>query len=309
MAGVDRRTREAAWRAAWLARQAAEQSRRAAELAAKAAEAAALGEGLVADPPKAVAELRAGAAAMRRQNAACQRTADRMLSNFSRRLRRWAADAEAGRRARPVLMREAAEFAGWGGVVLTLPDGSGGELLVAASDQRVRRVHELEVALGEGPTMDAYQGRGSLAQGDELARRWPRFAGMAERLGVHAVGAVPLDLAGGAARGSLAAVGPPLPALPGEGRRRLQQVAHALDQGILATSRRVNPAGTDLPGLSLFEGEDFQVALHQAAGVLHERHGWGLHDAIALIEAHAFAEDRIVADVAEDILAERLWTA
>jgi len=306
MASVDRRTREAAFRAAGSARQAAERSRRAAELAAQAG---ALAERLLADSPKPLAEVRARTAAMQRQNAACQRTADRMLSNFARRLQRWAASEDAGQRARPVLMREAAEFAGWGGVVLTLPAGSGGKLLVAASDQRVRRFHELEVVVGEGPTMDAYQGHRSLAHDEELARRWPRFAGAAERLGVHAAAAVPLDLAGGATQAALTAVGPPLPAQPGEGLARLQQVAHALDQGILATSRRVNPTGTDVPGLHLFEREDFQPALHQAAGVLHERHGWGLHDAIALLEAHAFAEDRPVADVAEDVLAGHPWTA
>ena len=57
----------------------------------------------------------------------------------------------------------------------------------------------------------------------------------------------------------------------------------------------------------MFENEDFQPTLHQAAGVLYERHGWAIDDAIALIRAHAYAEDQSVTAAAEEIITGRSW--
>ena len=303
MSGVDPRTVETAWRAVQFARRAAEQAHRAATQAAKAA---AHRERLLWDSPEAVAELRARVAAMNRRSEACQRTAERLLSNFARRLERWAAREDAATLLRPVLMSEVARTAGWGGVVLTLRDGSGGEVLVAASDDRARRVHELAVALDEGPTVEAAQGCTSVAIGADMRRRWPRFGEMVGELGVRAVAAVPLDLGPRHAAGSLSAVGPPMPAHPGD-LRGLRRVAQAIDEGVLRSSDLVCGADTQLPSLEMFEHEDFQPALHQAAGVLHERQAWDVDGAIALIRAHAYAENRSVAEVAEDVIAGRLW--
>lgn len=62
----------------------------------------------------------------------------------------------------------------------------------------------------------------------------------------------------------------------------------------------------DLPSLELFAEEDFQPALHQAAGLLHARDGWEIDDALALIRAHSYAADRPVAEVAEGIIHGRV---
>jgi hypothetical protein len=86
-------------------------------------------------------------------------------------------------------------------------------------------------------------------------------------------------------------------------------VASALDEGILRSANLVRIADTGPPSLEMFEDEDFQPTLHQAAGVLYAVQGWALDDAIALIRAHAYAEDRPVAEVADDVLAGRLWSA
>ena len=305
MGGVDPRTVEAAWRAVHFARRAAQQANRA---AAQAATAAAHRERLMPDAPEELAELRARVAAMERRSEACQRTAERLLSNFARRLERWAAREDAAEMLRPVLMREVARTAGWGGVVLTLRDRSGAEVLVAASDERARRVHELEVALDEGPSVEASLGRTSIAYGEELEVRWPRFGEIAWELGVHAVAALPLDSGPAHAGGSLSGIGPPMPAQRGD-LRGLRKVAGALDEGVLRTSDLVCLTDTELPSLEMFESEDFQPTLHQAAGVLFAQKGWEVGGAIALIRAHAYAEDRSVAEVAEDILAGRLWSA
>ena len=303
MGGVDPRVVESAWRSVRFAVRAAEQAHKA---AVQAATVAAHRERLAADAPEGFAEMRARVAAMDRHTEACQRRAERLLSNFALRLEGWARRGEAEVR-RPVLMREVARTAGWGGVVLTLRDGSGGEVLVAASDAGTRRVHELEVALDEGPTVEAVQGCTSIAYGAELVRRWPRFGEIAGEWGVQAVAAMPIDQCMGHVAGSLSAIGPPMPDQRGD-LRGLRNVAEAMDEGVLRSPQLVFGSDSELPNLEMFEFEDFQPALHQAAGALHVLQGWEIEDAIALIRARAYAEERSVAEVAEDVIAGRLRT-
>lgn len=59
---------------------------------------------------------------------------------------------------------------------------------------------------------------------------------------------------------------------------------------------------TDVPGVDQFADADFQPALHQAAGMLCERTGLPIEDAIDLIRAHAYAEDRPVSEVAAEVI-------
>jgi len=259
-------------------------------------------------PPGQLADLRAHVAAMNRHSEACQRMAENVLSSFAGRLERWAARDDASPSLRPVLMGEVARTACWGGVVLALRDGSGGEALVAASDARARRIHEAQVVLAEGPALEAAQGYTSIAYGAELERRWPRFGEIAYGLGVEAVAALPVDCGHDNVAGSLSAIGPPMPDQRGD-LRGLRKVAEAVDEGILRSPNLVRGTGTQPPGLEMFEDDDFQPVLHQAAGALTSREGWDVGDAIELIRAHAFAEDRSVAEVAEDVLAGRLWKA
>lgn len=291
-------------RTAEFARRSAERAREAAVMAAGAAE---MRERLLGDSPAAVAELRARTAVMHRRAEACQRAADRLLTRYAQRLEEWATRADAGALLRPLLMREVARFAGWGGVVLTLRSRSGGEVLVAASDVRARRVYELQVTLDEGPTREVAQGREAVAYGAQLERRWPRFAQEAGALGVQAAAAMPVHLGATHMGGSLSAIGPP-PERSFD-LQGLRTVAQVLDTAILHAPGLVRGRDTELPGLEMFEQEDFQPGLHQAAGVLHERHGWEVNGVVALIRMHAYAENRSVAEVAEDVLLGRLWTA
>jgi len=273
----------------------------------QAADAAAKRERLVAGSPAAVAELRARTAAMHRRAEACQRAAERVLTRYAQRLEGWAAHEDADVLLRPLLMREVARSAGWGGVVLSLRSRSGREVLVAASDVRARRLYELQVALDEGPAREVAEGPESVAYGAQLERRWPQFAQEAGALGVTAAAAVPVRLGAADMGGSLSAIGPPSERT-GD-LHGLRTAAEALDAVILHAPGLVRASDTDVPGLEMFEQADFQPTLHQAAGVLRERHGWGVNSAIALIRLHAYAENLSVTEVAEDVLTGRLWTA
>jgi AmiR/NasT family two-component response regulator len=56
---------------------------------------------------------------------------------------------------------------------------------------------------------------------------------------------------------------------------------------------------------SLFGQADRRAVVHQAAGVLAERNGCTVADALALIRAHAFAEGEPVESIASDIIQHR----
>jgi len=280
-----------------FARAAVEQARRAAEHADSLA---AEQERLAASSSSSSrAAMHARVAAMHRRSEACQRAAERLHARFWRRLQRCIARADAASSVRPVFMRAVATTAGWDGAVLTVCNGSGVESLVAASDARARQSHEIDVAVGEGPSWEALRGRASQAGGVDFERRWPRFGAAAAEHGVHAAAGIPLRLSGSGLRASLTVVGATEPSLAGV--VNLTEIGEVLTGTVLCAPRVVR-AGAHPPGLELFEDEDFLPALHQAAGALHERCGWDAEDAVALLRAHAFAEDRPVAEVAAEVL-------
>ena len=296
MSGPDPRSLESAWRALHFARRAADQAPRAAE---HAAEAAARQERL-AGAGTSSAPVHVRIAAMHRRSEAAQRAAERMHLNFARRLAGWSVREDADQLLRPVLMKAVANTAGWRGAVLSLNDATGAEKLVAASDATARRAHEIEVTLAEGPSRDAGLGRVALARGAELERRWPRYGPAVAELGVRAVAAVPVDLGCTYLGGALTVIGATPPTWTANACG-LCEVAEALAHTVLQAPDLVVDDGAGVPGLAVFETQDFQPALHQAAGLLHAREGWDIDSAVALIRAHAFAEDRPVTEVAAEV--------
>jgi hypothetical protein len=294
---------ESTLRALQAARSAAEQAERAGRAHRAAADAAAIAarHEMLAQRRPSAAELHERMAALHRRNEACQRAAANMLSTFSHSLERWAARPDADVTLRPVLMEAVAATVGWQGAVLTLNGRSGSETLVAASDKTTRRAHELEMTLAEGPMWEAIHGHMTMANDLELDTHWPRFGPAVRRLGVQAVAAVPLRLGTEEPAGCLTVMGPRQPR-PTTEQWSLCDVADALSLTVLRDRSRTEPGSMTVPILPSFEAEDMQPTLHQAAGVLRERCGWNVSDAIAIIRARAYAEERSVADVAEDVL-------
>jgi hypothetical protein len=93
---------------------------------------------------------------------------------------------------------EALSASGTGISVLT-DDGTRG--VYAASDPLSEHVEELQFLLGEGPCLDAFDGRRPVLIADlagEAMTRWPVYASEAHDRGVRAVFAFPLQI--GAAR-------------------------------------------------------------------------------------------------------------
>jgi hypothetical protein len=59
-------------------------------------------------------------------------------------------------------------------------------------------------------------------------------------------------------------------------------------------------------GAELEIGTNFQFVVHQAAGMVAVQLGVGVAEATLRLRAHAFSTDRLVADVARDVVARRL---
>ena len=53
-------------------------------------------------------------------------------------------------------------------------------------------------------------------------------------------------------------------------------------------------------------GADFHFAVHNAAGILSAQRGISVTEALIRLRAHAFSSDRLLADVAQDVIARRL---
>jgi hypothetical protein len=185
------------------------------------------------------------------------------------------------------------------GLALMTDDGPAGT--VAASDGGALQLEELQFTLGQGPCVDASRtGRPVLTP--ELAgayRRWPQFAAGADAAGLRAVFAFPLqiggirlgvldlyrDTAGGLSRGDLAGA---------------LSFADAATQLLLDLQARDTARGTSpSPALAVL---DDRAEVHQATGVVSVRAGVSLAQALALLRARAYAEDRPIGDLARDVL-------
>ncbi|WP_409330998.1 GAF and ANTAR domain-containing protein [Trujillonella humicola] len=184
------------------------------------------------------------------------------------------------------------------GVGLALMTDEGPAGTIAATDGVAVELERLQFTLGEGPCVDASKTGRPVLQPD-LARtappRWPAFAGGALQAGIRAVFAFPLRV--GAIRLGVLdlyrdAAGP---LSPGE-------LTEALSFADAATLVLLH-AQAGSPGQGAVPVLDDRAEVHQATGVVSVQAGVGLADALVLLRARAFSEDRSLADLARDVLA------
>jgi hypothetical protein len=179
--------------------------------------------------------------------------------------------------------------------------------LSVASDSRSEYVEELQFALGEGPCRDAYDTGVAVLVGDlsgEGARRWPIYAPAAHDNGVEAVFAFPLRV-GVAGIGVLGVYSQEPGPLPADALRWAPVFAEVAMIGLLDS---YEAGGIPEPG----EGPapagalGYRVEVYQAQGMLQVQLGVGASEALARLQAHAFAGGHRITDVARDIIARRL---
>jgi hypothetical protein len=181
-----------------------------------------------------------------------------------------------------------------------IPTGS-----LCSSDEVSELIEELQYTLGEGPCVDAYQQDKVVSEpdlADPQTRRWFAFTPPVLEAGVRAVFGFPLRV-GTVRLGALNLYRDQ----PGE----LTTEQHA-DALVLAdvTANWVLDAQAGAPAGVVAErleaGADFHFAVHNAAGIVSVQEGISVTEALIRLRAFAYGNDRLLADVAQDVIAHRL---
>ncbi|HET7476699.1 MAG TPA: GAF and ANTAR domain-containing protein [Dermatophilaceae bacterium] len=189
------------------------------------------------------------------------------------------------------------------GVVLMSPGVPGG--VVAASDPTSNRLLELQITLGEGPCLDAYESRRPVLEPDLPGagqRRWPAYATALSEHGMRAVFAIPLQI-GGARLGVMdiyRAESGPLP---------VQTLSDAFGFGEVAVGTLLDGQAAVPEGgidADLADALAYRTEVYQAQGMVMVHLGVDLAEAIVRLRAHAFAQNRPLSEVSADVLAGRL---
>jgi hypothetical protein len=166
-------------------------------------------------------------------------------------------------------------------------------------------IEELQYTLGEGPCVDAYrQDRPVLEPdlADPVTLRWVAFTAPAVKAGARAVFGFPMRV--GALR--LGALN-----LYCEQRGPLSDGQHAdalvlaevAAQAVLMMQANA-PSGT--LAAELEAGGDFKYVVHQASGMVAAQLDVGVGESFARLRAFAFANDRSLEEVAEEVVGRRL---
>ena len=189
-------------------------------------------------------------------------------------------------------------------------DGAAGHLM-QVTDTVSEQLSELQLTLGEGPSLDVLTTGGPVLISDlstsAAASRWPVFAPAAHAAGAAAIFAFPLQI--GAIRSGVLTLYRARP-----GPLSAVQLGDALIFADTATlllldaQDRTKDASTAGSGPG---GQPADLALHraeidQATGMLTEQLNTGIADAFVQLRAYAYSNDLRLTDVARDIVSRRL---
>lgn len=171
------------------------------------------------------------------------------------------------------------------------------------SDKTSARVEELQFSLGEGPCFDAYsQGRPMLVPdlaAKEHALVWPAFAGSAVASGARALFAFPLRV--GAIRIGVLNL---YRDRPGE-----LDDEEVIDAQVFADSAAMLLLAEDHSDPAVWQAQvdyDERAVVHQATGMVMVQLGGTIADAFVRLQAHAYALERPLGDIAEDVVRRRV---
>jgi hypothetical protein len=187
------------------------------------------------------------------------------------------------------------------GVGLAFMTDEGPAGTVAATDGTALELEELQFSLGEGPCVDASRTGRPVLQPDltRTARsRWPAFAAGAEAAGLAAVFAFPLRV-GGIRVGVLDLYRTTAGVLSDE------ELADALSFADASTTLLLHMQGEDAgwgPPVESLTVLDDRAEVHQATGVVSVQADVSLQEALLLLRARAYAEQRSFSELAVDVL-------
>jgi GAF domain-containing protein len=176
---------------------------------------------------------------------------------------------------------------------------------VCTTDEVSALIEELQYTLGEGPCVDAYHQDRPVFEpdlADPATSRWVAFTPAAVAAGVRAIFGFPLQV--GAVRlGALNLYRDrPGPLTDGQHADALV-LAGVAAQAVLAMQAQAPPG---MLAAELEDGANFRFVVHEAAGMMSVQLGVSVADALLRLRAYAFAEDRLITEVAEAVVARRL---
>ncbi len=188
------------------------------------------------------------------------------------------------------------------GVVLISARGTLGNVCV--SDLLIEGVEDAQHTLGEGPCIDAFRTKVPVLVGDLAASdgRWSEFRQAALVGGIRAAFGFPL-LVGASCIGALNLFHDQPGALTDEQCANAVAVAHVAARTVLGWQSAAEPG---LLAWQLEHVPAHRAVVHQATGMVSVQAGVPVADALALLRAYAFAEDRSLGVVAADVVAGRL---
>jgi hypothetical protein len=180
-----------------------------------------------------------------------------------------------------------------------IPRGS-----LCTSDEVSRLIEELQYTLGEGPCVDAYRQDRVVAEPDLAApvtRRWLAFT-PAVAAGVRGVFGFPLRV-GTVRLGALNLYRDRPGPLSGDQHADALVAADVAARWVLEAQAG---ASSGAVAEELEAGADFHFVVHNAAGMVSVQEGISVTEALIRLRAFAFSNDRLLAEVAEDVVARRL---
>ena len=189
------------------------------------------------------------------------------------------------------------------GVMLMSGDVPSGSL--CTTDPVSNLIEELQFTLGEGPCVDAYHA-GQVVLEPDLARpasaRWLAFTPVAVEAGVGAVFAFPLQV-GTVRLGALDLYRDGPGALSDDQHADAMAMSDVIADWVLDVQAEAPPGSV---AGELERDADFHFVVHNAAGMVSVQLGVSITEALIRLRAYAFSNDRLLRDVAADVVARKL---
>ena len=189
------------------------------------------------------------------------------------------------------------------GVMLMSGDIPRGSL--CTSNEVSQLIEELQYTLGEGPCVDAHQ-QGRVVAEPDLAEpvtgRWLAFSPPALQAGVRAVFGFPLRV-GTVRLGALNLYRTRPGPLDADQHANALVIADVVARWVLEAQAG---APSDTVAEQLEISADFHFVVHNAAGIVSVQQGISVTEALIRLRAFAFSSDRLLADVAQDVVEHKL---
>ncbi len=173
-----------------------------------------------------------------------------------------------------------------------LPRGS-----LCTTNEVSHLIEDLQYSLGEGPCVDAYQSDMVVTEpdlADQETRRWLAFTPPALEAGVRAVFGFPLR-SGTVRLGALNLYRDSPGPLNGDQHADALALADLAARWVLEVQAGAAP---DAIAEELQVSSDFHYSVHNAAGIVSVQEDITVTEALILLRAYAFSNDRPLGDVA-----------